>query len=648
MFSLFLSALLCSVWAFGTANAAAPQKPVAPAATKLSPLKVIGAQILNNRNEPVHLRGVNTASMEWSSDGEGRIVQTVQTAIRDWRVNIVRLPLSQDCWFGKAPEQKDGGVAYRTLVKQVVALCAAQNVYILLDLHWSNANEWGKRIGQHVMPDQNSVAFWKSAASAYKNNPAVLFDLYNEPHDTTWEIWRDGGSVTEKNRRENTEKTYQAVGMQFLLDTVRGTGARNVVLVGGLDWSYDFSGILARPLSDPKGNGVVYANHAYPFKGETVEKWIARMEAATAKFPVIVSEFGSDPKGGAGNTGEEWVRRVLQAIEGHKWNYTAWDFHPSAGPTLISDWTYAPTPHFGVWVKQALAGTLPFYVATPSVAPVAPEKREDALGPDSLPQDGAPKGELKGPFLFHSKILANTTRKYWVYVPAQYSADKPACVLVFQDGQRAINPQGALRVPVVLDNLIAKKEIPVTIGIFITPGQKGDNYPDSLGNDNPDNRSAEYDSLGDTYARFVVEEMLPEVGKTYRLTSGPEGRAIGGASSGAIAAFTVAWERPNEFRKVISLIGSFTNIRGGHVYPELVRNTERKPIRVYLQDGVNDNRNAENPQRDWFLQNQLMASALKEKGYDMTYTLGQGGHSDNHGGALLPDILRWMWRDYPK
>jgi len=270
------------------------------------------------------------------------------------------------------------------------------------------------------------------------------------------------------------------------------------------------------------------------------------------------------------------------------------------------------------------------------------------LGPDSMPQDSVPKGKLEGPLLFRSQIIPNTVRKYWVYVPAQYDPAKPACVLVFQDGARAINPKGALRVPTVMDNLIHRKEMPVTIGIFITPGQHGESFPESIGTGNPDNRSVEYDSLGDAYARFIVEEMLPEVGKKYNLTKHPEGRAIGGASSGAICAFTVAWQRPNEFRKVISLIGSFTNIRGGHVYPEMVRKADRKPIRIFIQDGTQDLRNPRNPARDWHLQNQAMVAAFKEKSYDMTFVFGEGGHSDNHGGAILPEILRWIWRDYPK
>ena len=216
------------------------------------------------------------------------------------------------------------------------------------------------------------------------------------------------------------------------------------------------------------------------------------------------------------------------------------------------------------------------------------------LGEDSLAQDGVPKGKLEGPFLFRSNIIKDTVRKYWVSVPAQYTGEKPAAVLVFQDGARAINPEGVIRVPKVLDNLIHKKQIPVTIGIYITPGQRGDEFPDSIGTGNPNNRDREYDVLNDDYARMVIEEILPEVGKKYKLSDNPRERAIGGSSSGAICAFTVAWERPEEFQNVVSFIGSFTNIHGGHVYPDLVREAEKKPIRIFLQDGVNDLRSPNN------------------------------------------------------
>jgi len=300
--------------------------------------------------------------------------------------------------------------------------------------------------------------------------------------------------------------------------------------------------------------------------------------------------------------------------------------------------------------------------------PAPPVGKTYELGADSLPQEGVAKGRLEGPFLFKSQVFSNTVRQYWVFVPAQYTAEKPACVLVFQDGQRATRTNGALRVPQVMENLIHKREMPVTIGIFITPGSRGEHYAE-VGGGNPNNRAAEYDALGDRYARFLIDEMLPEVGKTYNLTKDPEGRAIGGTSSGAICAFTVAWERPDAFRKVISCIGSYTSIGyrpardgepmipGGDLYPTFIRRAAPKPIRFFLQDGSND---IDNQFGSWFLANHQMLAAfnfanrtadqrkLDGPRYEVNHVWGEGPHSDNHGGVLLPDMLRWIWKDYAK
>ncbi len=389
----FLIAVLLLAAASAITSPSPAQTRTAP---PLLPLKVVGNRLLDAKNRPVWLRGVNAASMEWTSDGEGHILQTVKVAIREWKCNVVRVPLAQDRWFGKVPEQKDEGKAYRALVKQVVDTCASLGAYVILDLHWSNAGEWGQQIGQHSMPDRNSVAFWKECAAAYKNHPAVLFDLYNEPHDVTWDVWLNGGPVTESDRQRNYTKTYEAVGMQKLLDTVRATGARNVVVVGGLDWAYDMSGFLeGKALADRKGLGVIYANHNYPMKGDTPEQWVAKMKRAAAKVPILVGEFGAGGGFGRRSRGEQWVRQILQGLQDNKWHWTAWDLHVSAGPTLVSDWNYTPTPDFGVFVKQALAGTLPRYVATaetpdqapagpsvPQVAPAVLAKAIAALGGD--------------------------------------------------------------------------------------------------------------------------------------------------------------------------------------------------------------------------------------------------------------------------
>jgi enterochelin esterase family protein len=261
--------------------------------------------------------------------------------------------------------------------------------------------------------------------------------------------------------------------------------------------------------------------------------------------------------------------------------------------------------------------------------------------PDSRPRSDVPKGKLTQQPQWKSKIFDGTTRDWWVYVPSQYKADSPACVMVFQDG-------GGYKdfVPTVFDNLIAMGDMPVTVGIFINPGARPG--PEGRGQ-----RSVEYDTLSDRYARFLLEEILPEVEKTVKLRHDPDSRAIAGTSSGGICAWTVAWERPDEFRKVLSWVGSFTNIasgktlrEGGHNYEALIRKTRpKKPIRAFLQDGAND---LDNNNGNWPLANQQMAKALEFAGYDYKFVYGDGFHSNRHGRAILPDSLRWLWRDYRK
>jgi enterochelin esterase family protein len=277
--------------------------------------------------------------------------------------------------------------------------------------------------------------------------------------------------------------------------------------------------------------------------------------------------------------------------------------------------------------------------AAPAFA--APQDDQYVLGPDSQVKPNVPHGKVETRKWTTSKAFPGTERDWAIYVPAQYDKAKPACVMVFQDGMGAWKADGGLRASVVFDNLIASGEMPVTIGIFINPGS----FPAKSKNEKPrSNRSFEYDSLGDLYSKFLLEEILPEVAKDYNLTNDPEGRAIFGTSSGGICAFNVAWERPDAFRKVVSHIGSFTNIRGGNVFPARIRQAEKKPIRVFLQDGRND---IDNQFGNWPLANQDMAASLKFQGYDFQFVLGEGTHNGKHGAMLLPDTLRWLWRDFP-
>jgi enterochelin esterase family protein len=239
-------------------------------------------------------------------------------------------------------------------------------------------------------------------------------------------------------------------------------------------------------------------------------------------------------------------------------------------------------------------------------------------------------------------------------VPAQYKPAVPASLMIFQDGQAFKNLDGNLRAQNVMDNLIYRREIPVMIGVFINPGRRPDQpepTPQNWG-DRDTNRPAEYNSLDDQYARVVVDELMPVLYKEYNISKDPERHGIGGASSGAIAAFTVAWQRPNEFRKVLSIVGSFVNLRGGHAYADIVQKSEKKPIRIFLQDGRNDNRGVGrggnyDETRDWFLQNVRLMKALTDKGYEVNYAWGMNRHGQAMGGAILPEMMRWLWRDHP-
>ena len=298
------------------------------------------------------------------------------------------------------------------------------------------------------------------------------------------------------------------------------------------------------------------------------------------------------------------------------------------------------------------------------------------LGPDSMPQEGVPKGEIRGPFTLPSRIYPGTQHTYWVYVPAQYDPTVPASLMIFNDGQAFKNPDGDVRAQNVLDNLIYRREIPVMLAVFINPGRTPKQPEPNLQEwgDHTTNRPTEYNTPDDKYARVITEELMPALYKDYNISRDPDRHGIGGASSGAIAeilpavekqgnvklrtdpasraiggrssggicAFTVAWERPDDFRKVLSIVGSFVNIRGGYVYPERVLQSPRKPIRIFLCDGRNDNRGfgrngaGYDQKWDWFYQNIRLMKALTQRGYDVNYAWGMNLHGQKMGGAILP------------
>ena len=266
---------------------------------------------------------------------------------------------------------------------------------------------------------------------------------------------------------------------------------------------------------------------------------------------------------------------------------------------------------------------------------VSSSAEEYVLGPDSARQAGVPQGKVTK-HEWTSKIYPGTVRDYWVYVPAQYKPDKPACTMVFQDGVTFVNENGAFKTTIVLDNLIHKGDMPVTIGVFINPGVvpgAGANTQSRF------NRSAEYDAIGPRFPTFLIEEILPEVSRHYNLSNNPDDRAIAGSSSGGNASFNAAWTRPDVFHRVLSFIGGFTNLRGDHIYPSLVRKMETKPLRVFLQDGLQDIN---------IYSNYELGAALRDANYDYKLVIGTEGHNSKHSSSILPDALRWLWRDHPK
>ncbi len=276
----------------------------------------------------------------------------------------------------------------------------------------------------------------------------------------------------------------------------------------------------------------------------------------------------------------------------------------------------------------------------------APKDPDYPVPPEAVQQPGVPEGTMERFVWKSTGVFKGTIRNYQVYVPKQYDGKTPAALMVFQDGHSYADRKGQFKTPTVFDTLIARGEMPVTIGVFIDPGVFSEEIPEKTDWETlkkfKSNRSVEYDTPSADYVKFLETEILPEVSKKWKITTDPDQRAICGISSGGICAFTAAWERPDLFRKVMSHVGSFTDIRGGYIYPAVIRKTEPvRPLRVFLQDGKND---LNNQFGNWPLANQQMANSLAFKKYDYKFEFGDGVHSGKHGGSILPDSLRWLWR----
>jgi hypothetical protein len=310
------------------------------------PLHTAGGGLYDNTGAPVVLKGLDLCSLEWENGGD-HLLRSVRQAIGPWRATLIRLPITQDRWFGKMPDdpsgpgRSDGGAAYRRRADAVVALASAAGVYVLVDLHWSDMGVWGANVGQHKLPDDNSTLAWQAIAAHYANQPGVLFDAYNEPHDTPWPVWRNGGTVTEDGT------AYHSPGMQGLVDTIRATGARNVIAVGGLSFAYDLSGIAKGYAI--AGSNIMYSCHIYP---PQPTDWDASVGPASRFGPILIGEFGAERN----SDYARFFNRMIPWIEQHHYSAAAWCLHDQATPSLISNWRYDRTWWEGTYVASWLTG----------------------------------------------------------------------------------------------------------------------------------------------------------------------------------------------------------------------------------------------------------------------------------------------------
>lgn len=325
---------------------------------KPSALHVEGSKLRNDNGDIVRLQGVNVPSLEFSNTGGDHLLESIRVAVLYWNVNTIRIPLCQSRWFGEVEGQDDGGRLYRLIVDEVVRYISENGCYVILDLHNFAISGWYRETYDtpeiYDMPDMKSLEFWEGVAARYANDPAVLFDLYNEPHDVSWDTWKFGGQVTTWLIKR---VTYGSPGMQALLNIVRSTGAKNIVIAGGLGWGYDLRGIPEHALEDPYEN-VMYATHIYPWKGNERD-WDEHVGHVIGKYPILVGEVGCEPDEELSLIWRDydpytWATEVLCYIHKHELNWTAWCFDPAAGPCILEDWTYTPTPYWGDFVKRAL------------------------------------------------------------------------------------------------------------------------------------------------------------------------------------------------------------------------------------------------------------------------------------------------------
>jgi hypothetical protein len=336
-----------------------------PDAPPASPaLTVSGNKIMRN-GSPFHFYGVNRDSLEWGRDnwggcgGDGHFTDEDFDRIAAWKVTAVRFPLSQANWLGRRCDAE----AYKAMVDGAIAKANARGMEAILDLHWSDVQgrapcDAGCLTGQQPMPDADSITFWQQVSQRYANWERVSFNLYNEPHGVSWDCWRAGGCSVQSETTDAYGRTvhYTAVGMQQLYDAVRAQGARNLVLIGGLDWAYDLSGVSSGYAI--VGENIAYDTHVYTRWHNTTADWDAHFGNLTATHPVTSTEFGSTDCSSADTSSLLRYFAAPGGRSGDRISWTAWSWNEPGScsqPSLIADWSGTPLAGQGQLVHDALA-----------------------------------------------------------------------------------------------------------------------------------------------------------------------------------------------------------------------------------------------------------------------------------------------------
>ena len=361
----------------------------------------------------------------------------------------------------------------------------------------------------------------------------------------------------------------------------------------------------------------------------------AIIEAARANPPALKSLLATNfPNLKNQGTALVWGQDFLFVADTAKQPAVSIDAQPPAAMTRVQD---SDIWYRLVKMRTGVTHSYEFHAEGKTLFP-----RRDVAGynPDAYPKPGVPKGTLSEIHTISSKIYDGSTADYWVYVSPGVDPARPAPLMVWQDGQGLVNGDlSALRLFTVTENLVAQKLIPPMIHVMISPGT------------GPRMRSIQYDTVSDRFGRYLLEEVLPEVEKTYKLRADGYSRGIAGESSGAICALNVAWHFPEKFSRVHSTIGSYTALQwhpeehldGANVYPFLIRKEARKNIRIWQSDGMDD---IENQFGSWPLQAVELANSLKMKDYDFHFRFGEAAHNSAQAALDLPESLAWLWRDY--